>query len=313
MGFAYKLGLKFFGNMGLQRVWPLGQIRNWMNNRLRAHEWPESYVVDGFTFYVPKSLRMSFGLNFFGKREELEFRLFGREIPKGGTVVDVGAHMGYYALPFARAAGPGGRVFCFEPEPGNLELLRKNIKTNGYENTITVIPKAVGDKAGHVDLFISEFNTGGHQVWDMEGKIKSLPNASAEQKELIADEHSDAPRRKVRVEMVSLDEFLKDYGKPIDFIKIDVEGAEGAVLAGMMATLKRSPNLKLHFEFIPSVMRLFGTDPREFLRTLSGLGFKFYSLLSYKQGIDRLDPLTVDEILARCSGNKSDEIFAKRQ
>src|SRR5205823_1582811 len=107
---------------------------------------------DGHTFVVPQTLRMSFALHFFGKREELEFRLFDREIPKGGTVIDIGAQMGYYALPFARAAGPSGKVFAFEPEPSNLVLLKKNIAANRYEN-ITIIPKAVGDHPGHVTLF----------------------------------------------------------------------------------------------------------------------------------------------------------------
>lgn len=304
LAFVYKTGLKFFRGRGLQRVWPLGQIYRFISTKLRAHEWPESFLINGHIVYPLPSQRAAFAI--YGDREKLEFALFEREIPRGGTVLDVGANIGHYTLAFAKAVGPQGKVFAFEPEPANLDLLKKNIEANKYGN-VQIIPAAVGDHNGEIEFFLSGSNPGGHQVWDMQKKISSLPEGDG--RKLLAEREK---RRAMKVRLVALDDFLKDYTKPINFIKMDVEGAEGGVLAGMKNILENNPDLKFHFEFIPSIMRLFGTDPRKFLETFAGYGFRFYSLRSYKEIINRLEEKTVDEILVSCSGNKSDEIFARR-
>ena len=64
--------------------------------------------------------------------------LVKRIVRNGDIVVDIGAHIGYYTLIFARLVGPKGKVFAFEPEPNNFNLLIKNIKINGYKNIIPV-------------------------------------------------------------------------------------------------------------------------------------------------------------------------------
>lgn len=310
MSVIYKTGLKFFGGRGLHGVWPFGQVYDWIAGKIKNYEWSEVHRLNGFVIYAPPKMRAAFAI-YKGQREALEFRLFENEIPKGGTVIDVGANIGLYTLPFARAAGLGGNVFAFEPEPTNLSYLRKNISANGYGN-VEVMPKAVGDHAGKVELFISSYNPGGHQIWNLRDKINALQKIGKNEKALLEDEH-EAARRSIFVDLVTLDDYFKNYGKPINFIKMDVEGAEGGVIAGAKNILAKNKDLKLHFEFIPSVMRLFGTDPREFLNILAGYDFKFYSLLNYKKGIDELIPLTADELLARCPGNKSDEVFARKE
>lgn len=307
---VYKTGLKVLGGKGLTRVWPFGAIYAFVSGTIRKEKWPETVIIDGFRLSAPPNQRAAFAI-YKGEREALERRLFEREIPKGGTVVDVGANIGFYTIPFARAAGPTGKVFAFEPEPVNLGYLKKNLKENTISN-VTVVSKALGDHNGKIDLFISAWNPGGHQIWDLKDKIESLPHATDEQKQLLEDEHGDV-RPKILVELVTLDEYFRDYAKPIHFVKMDVEGAEGGVLAGMRDLLKRHKDIKFHFEFIPSVMRLFGTDPKAFLDELEGLGFSFYSLLNYKRGVNHLDKFTARELLARCPGNKSDEVFATRQ
>ncbi len=310
VGFAYRFGLRHFGGMGLQRVWPFGQVRTWMDARLKVHDWPESYNIDGHIFYPPESMRMSFA-QFMGKREELEFRLFEREISKGGTVIDVGANIGYYCLPFARAVGPRGKVFAFEPEPVNLAFLRKNVEANGYKN-VTVVPKAVGERSGTTPLFISDYNVGGHQIWDIRARINSHSQITEDEKAMLADEHSDTPRRSIEVGLTSLDDFFCDWRNPINFVKIDVEGAEGGVFSGMKNILKKNKDLKLHFEFTPAMIRLFGADPDEILKKLEGYGFKFYSLAHYKKWVNEVIHLTRRELMLRCTGNKTEEVFAKR-
>lgn len=82
------------------------------------------------------------------------------EVVRPGMVCwDVGAHVGFYTLLLAELVGPDGRVFAFEPLPGNLELLRRHVEMNGYRN-VRVVPAALGDFDGE-----GEFEEGRAARW----------------------------------------------------------------------------------------------------------------------------------------------------
>ncbi|GEM_PF-976815 len=307
--FIYKTGLKLFGGKGLYKIWPFGAIYDALRGTLWNHNWPEKFEIDGHTIYPLPVQRAALAM-YGGTREALEFELFRHEIPRGTTVIDVGANIGFYTLPFARAVGEHGHVFAFEPAPENLNYLKKNIKANGYKN-VTVVEKAVGDYDSVIKLYLSGFNPGGHQIFDMREKIFE-GELTDDRKALLEDEHSNMPRKSVEVSIVSLDAFLKDHPQPISFIKMDVEGAEGGVLRGMKKVLEKNKDIKLHFEFTPSQMRLFGTDPSEFLRELAAMEFTLYDLRNFKHAKNELPKITPEALLASCAGNHSAEIFAKR-
>lgn len=135
-----------------------------------------------------------------GERFVTERRLLRRLLRPGWSVADVGANIGYYALLFAEAVGPAGRIACFEPEPDNLVELRRNVEDNRLPRT-DVFPVAVGASAGTVSL---RAGINGSVTADGSGEIQ--------------------------VPLRSLDELLAD--RRVDFIKIDVEGYEGHVLDG---------------------------------------------------------------------------------
>ncbi len=78
------------------------------------------------------------------------------------------------------------------------------------------------------------------------------------------------------VKAVSLDDYFAD--KPVSFVKIDVQGAEGGVLAGMKKLLQRNPRVKIVSEFWPAGLKMFGTDPCEYLEALSNVGFSFFEI-----------------------------------
>jgi FkbM family methyltransferase len=284
-----------------------------MSNTLHSHQWPEVIDVDGHKVHAPNVLRH--GLTTFkGKARELEFMLFKKEIPSGGTVVDVGANIGNYTLVFARAVGPEGRVFAFEPESINLGYSRKNIELNGYRN-VEVIPLALGAKKGKLPLFISKNNPGGHQLYDVVAILKEKMRrgmALSEDEQQLLSEHETEMDAPVVVDVVSLDEHFAKSKIPIDLIKIDVEGAEGSVIAGMGGVIKRSPKLKLFFEFWPAGMRAFGTDPKVFLETLADYGFVFFDLENFTRYQDRPEKMGIDDILRRHTHNSSANIFASR-
>lgn len=187
-------------------------------------------------------------------------KLFEGLIKPGMVVIDVGGHVGYYSLLAARQVGPAGKVYAFEPEPGNYELLLRNIESNHYSN-ILAIRKAVSDRVGSTTLFLTALDNGRHSSY-----------------------HHGLPERgQVPVETTTLDAFLDAAGWPkVDLVKVDVEGAEKDVLDGMDLLLEKSPQLKLIVEFSPVMLQEAGADPIQFLEQLGTRHFEFHRIAEKK-------------------------------
>lgn len=172
-------------------------------------------------------------------------------VKEGMTCVDVGAHIGYFTLIMARLAGESGMIYAFEPEPNNFQLLVKNIEMNGYKNIFPVY-KAISNTNGRAVLHIDKLGMGSHS-------LAKIPGGDL-----------------LEVEVQTLDSFFADFNE-IDFVKVDVEGAEMAVLQGMGGIIERN-NLTIITEFLPHGLLGLGTQPKDFLELLQGYGFAIYDI-----------------------------------
>jgi hypothetical protein len=115
------------------------------------HGWVTSYFYSGGLSYA------------FGRPSESNILRFFR--PKAGwTVVDAGAHVGWYTLIASKMVGPKGKVIAIEPEPRNFSLLCKNIHDNKLKNAIPLMV-ALSDNDGHEKLAISLSSGALHHVW----------------------------------------------------------------------------------------------------------------------------------------------------
>src|SRR5690606_26233032 len=130
-------------------------------------------------------------------------------IRPGATVMDVGAHVGYYTLLFSRLAGPAGRVVAFEPNPRNLPVLRWHVARNRCGN-VRVEAAAAAERTG-----AARFERGGGSGT---GRL--------------------AESGAVEVRTIRLDDFMSAEGAGPDVVKIDVEGAELDVLRGAADMLR---------------------------------------------------------------------------
>ncbi len=176
--------------------------------------------------------------------------VFKAVVRPGMTVIDAGAHVGYYSTLAAELVGPTGKVIAFEPEPRSRSMLNKSIKENDYGNVL-VVPTALSDTSGEVDL---------------------ITNSDSAPEFFSISKFRGTQNQKRRVPTTTLDEFLAD-DLHVDFIKIDIEGAELAAFAGMKEILDSNPDLKILMEWVPEDYRANGYDPVQFIRTMFHKGY----------------------------------------
>lgn len=98
-----------------------------------------------------------------GIYEKQTTKVFRSIVGRGMVCLDIGANVGYFTLIAAKLVGEKGKVFAFEPEPHNFDLLVKNIALNGYDN-VTPVQKAISNKNGKAKLFLNTFDGGGHTL-----------------------------------------------------------------------------------------------------------------------------------------------------
>ncbi len=273
----YKLGLRFFGGLGLQKIWPLGLIRDWLSHAVRTYSRPESVVFYGQNIFLNKEDNQELSVWGEGHWAKKEIQLIESFLRPGDVALDIGANIGLMTLFMARAVGGEGRVYAFEPAPENVNLLEKNISLNNHKN-VTVVPQAVSDKSGHLKLFLSDFNPGDHRIYNPEEKIKQ---ADFHGSQAVYDKLIDK-REVIEVPVTSIDDFLKNHPGLIAFIKMDVQGAEGGVIMGAVETLKKNLNIKLMTEFWPAGLKMYGLDSLDFLTSLESLGFHFYEIENFE-------------------------------
>lgn len=223
-------------------------VTDWRRLRFRA---TGSVVVDGSTFYLqPNDNYLTQLVLREGTYEPTETRLVREVLKEGDVFLDVGANVGWYTVHAARRVGPSGKVIAFEPEPSNLAMLRRNVEVNGLSNVV-VEGVALSSAEGSFKLYLEKGNLGMHS---------------------LVLEH-EGGQHYVNVQTVRLDDYWKGKGA-IKLVKLDTEGAEGMILAGMRETLRRHGRLELIVEYAPQRLKKSGYDPDKVLGELYELGYK---------------------------------------
>jgi FkbM family methyltransferase len=180
--------------------------------------------------------------------EPLETQIVLNIVKPGYTVVDIGANLGYYALLFSRLVGAEGRVHAFEPEPTNYRLLSANKLINNCPQ-LHCEPQALSDRRGTDTLYLSEFNLGDHRLFASAGRVAHP------------------------VSTLTLDEYWRNHVGPIDFIKMDTQGCEPKILAGMTEVIHQNRDrLGCLMEFCPGLLERSGAGFGNFLAQLQALG-----------------------------------------
>jgi len=148
--------------------------------------------------------------------EPLVAQTICRLVQPGWICVDIGAHFGYFTLLMAHLAKTHGHVFSFEAHPSNFYWLQRNIELNKISDKVTLINLAITDgKHSFVSLYAPKYYTTEFSI------IRKEINKS----------------NAIEVRATSLDQFLPKE-QNINFVKMDIEGAEYIALQGMVHILR---------------------------------------------------------------------------
>lgn len=202
-----------------------------------------------------------------GRYERTTRAVLGALVSPGMSIVDVGANIGFLTLLSAVLTGPTGRVLAFEPEPRNHARLTANIEANGLHQ-VRVVQAACADREGTAQLSVNSAETGWHRLVEPGG--------------------STGGQKQLQVQVTTVDAQVGESA--VDVVKIDVEGFEGAVVAGMSGTLAANPGLSVILEHSPVQARLAGLDPHRPIALLRGAGLAHAYLIREEQVVlERID------------------------
>ena len=162
-------------------------------------------------------------------------KIVKENVKPGDVCIDIGGSVGYFTLLFARQVGSTGKVFTFEPTEMNYNYQCENIRLNGYEDRCMNFKMAAWDKF----------------------EVVRVPVCAPREASCWANG-------------VPVGEFLKRMGQErVDFIKLDVDGCEPAVLRGLIPIFEANPQVKMVVEYYPRYILDGGFSPEDFMETLN--------------------------------------------
>lgn len=240
-----------------------------------------------------------FRLELLTNRHESETRAQINRIVKPGMVVlDIGAHVGYYTRLFSQLVGENGKVIAFEPHPRTFEVLHKN--TASLKN-VTLVQSAVAEEESTAELYdYLMMSASGSLHYDE--KLLDIQKANVGTSDVAPRIANEFPVEKFSVRTVPLDSFLAEMDiHKIDFVKMDIEGAEMGALRGMKTLIQNSPGLNLIMEFNPSALQAFDIQPETAIAEVLGMGFTKVFIVNEDHSLNEITHATqtIAEMTAR--------------
>lgn len=192
----------------------------------------------------------------------------------GEVAVDVGAHVGLMSIPMADAVGPDGFVFAFEPNPRSAEAARRTFVANGFAERCSITVAAISRSVGEARFYCG--------INSMMGSLYKVDGAD------------DV----VTLPTTTLDAALPD-NTPISLVKIDVEGAELDVLAGMDRIISENPDVGVIAEFGRSHLRRVSVSVEDWLENFARMGLsEVYAIDEAGAGLRPLELQKLEEVVS---------------
>jgi FkbM family methyltransferase len=169
-------------------------------------------TVDGRRLHADLSTGMCESLFFQGEYERAVTLMITKVVESGDVCLDVGANFGWYTTLLQKLCGSSGAVHAFEPVPDTFVTLQNNVELLSDSSNVSINNVALGDAPGNIEMHVFAGLPNGHSSLSTMGRSDYKTVASP---------------------MITLDSYLEDRGiAKVDFIKVDIEGAELMFLKG---------------------------------------------------------------------------------
>lgn len=195
-----------------------------------------------------------------------------KRLQPGAVAIDGGANIGLHALTMAAAVGPKGSVTCFEPLPHLAAVLERTLRLNGLAGHTKVERAAISDTVGQ-----ALFHAAPHSPLS---SLFELPES--------VSAHS------LTVPTLALDSYIPSGGR-VDFVKLNIEGAEPHAWRGMQRVLAENPGIEVIVEWSASHFARTGEDPSRFIREIRAAGFTPF-VIENASPAGRLIPVDDDHV-----------------
>lgn len=194
-----------------------------------------------------------------GNRDSEIIQLIINKIEPGSVVFDVGANIGYYAVPIGmHLKKNSGEVHAFEPVNSNYQALMNSIKKNNIESSVIVNKFALGNSKGSIDIIKTEKGNSGNAVLD------------------FSDSDFEKDLEKETIPIDTLDNYMNISSiDRCDFIKIDIEGAEIFFIQGGLKFIEKFKPV-IYGEFNSFFMKKFGFTILDVWKLIEPMGYSAY-------------------------------------
>lgn len=190
----------------------------------------------------------------FGAFEKNEFPMLLRLVKQGDTFFDIGANIGWVSISISKAV-KDVKIFAFEPIEETYKKLRNNIRIN-HVKIIKTFNFGFSDKEEERIFYYNPENTGATSLANI------LMNKNV---------------RQVKCQLKTLDNFVADHNKKIDFIKCDVEGAEILIFKGGLKAIEKHKPIMLT-EMLRKWTAKFNYHPNDTIALLKKMGYNCYAV-----------------------------------
>jgi FkbM family methyltransferase len=251
----------------IKRVRPLHEGLHWLSTRIAL---PPLEALRGFRTMPDDPLWFRFEL--LTQRHEHETTAHIKRLMRPGmTVLDIGAHVGYYACLCAKLAGSDGRVIAFEPHPRNRAYLMRNTERFG---NVQIVPVAAAEQAGSAELYdYLMMSASGSLHYDE--SLRDTQRSQVSAHDIAPRLSADFQPQTFTVRTAPVDACLAELGvERVDLIKMDIEGAELGALRGLTRTIQQSPDVALVMEYNPMGLQAFEHDPLHVIPEVLRMGFQ---------------------------------------
>ena len=232
---------------------------------------------DGRLFSANLTTGMQEHLFFFGEYEKVLSRITSVLINPGDVCIDVGANFGWYTTLMALHCGNEGDVHAFEPVPASFLELRKNYALSGSPANVFINELALGDREGTITISLFDGEPTGHAS-------------------IAAKRDSGAAPFECR--MTTLDDYLVENGVgDVDFVKVDIEGAEMMFLYGSQRLFKQKEPPIFLMEMALEQTRHFGYLPNDLIDYIGSRGeYEFFSVDEIRGTLRQITEFAVNDI-----------------